>query len=495
MLRSAGYISLSRPRSLGSLKATVVFFSSLVLLFFFTYLYARRAQADWARHRTGPLTPISLLNETTGKVDLWGTCSPEEYAQGQWVRRPYWTRPSPLTRTNTSEQIYRDLLHGAHGPEKLTSKEDILKFARMEGCASDGEDIWNQFAVTNEEQWDRFPKALEWEWIPGGRCTGKSGLRDWDLEGFLRDLVEGGGWLLIGGRVPFLRAYASVIDTNPDSITGNHFFSISCLLYPHVVIGKSTSYERDRLQSLYLDPSSPFAGRFQLPEGFNIKTTPLVSFKRVDLLWSVNDLASMHKALHPEFYSPSNSFKLFGDTAVWTVSPEVYLNIFLGPVATANYKTMIVSSAGHWTMDLFHGYHRAHGSDGSTLNDSRLLFPSDFEELEPILGYDGLLIFFREAMEHWANAVQRRLDTHPPSVSSSPTRQRQVLVRAYLAGHDACHNARDPWAEERPPRASWNWREIGRFNKIWEERPRLAFTKMSISLELIGQETYDPMAT
>ncbi|KAF6765448.1 hypothetical protein DFP72DRAFT_797889 [Ephemerocybe angulata] len=387
------------------------------------------------------------------RISVEGTCTPEEYAQGQWVRRPYWTRPGPLSRTNASDQSYYDLLHGAHGPEKMAAKEDILKFARLEGCASGGEYIWNQLAASKEEQWDRFPKALDWEWVPGGRCTGGGGFREWVVEDVLRDLVEGGGWLLVG-----------------DSITGNHFFSISCLLYPHVVWRKEDSKERDALQSLYLNASSPLASGFQYPADFNVTTTPLISFKRVDLLWSIEDLVEMHRKHHPEFYVKNETFKLFGSEPVWTISPDAYLDIFLGPAATANYKAMVVSTAGHWTTNLFRGYHKTSGSDLAPAAASPSSPSESFEDVEPLLGYDGLLVFFKEVMVRWAKAVQLRLDAHASLESTAESApQRQVLVRAYMAGHADCHKQREPFTEVKPVVNMWNWSEFWRYNRIWTD--------------------------
>ncbi|TEB28408.1 hypothetical protein FA13DRAFT_1571547, partial [Coprinellus micaceus] len=334
----------------------------------------------------------------------------------------------------------------------MTKPEDILDFARFGGCASSRE-FWWHLAADRKEQWDRFPGALEWEWVPGGRCgKGEGGLREWVVHEVVRDLVEGGGWLLIG-----------------DSVTENHFFSLSCLLYPHVIATPDYtkhqgSFDRAWPQHLYLNPESPLfqddgtirmtkhkAG-FQntsrrpvrFPIGFDPAKTPLVTFRRVDLLWQKEELLMMHKELHPEIYAANPAFQLFGDEAVWTMSPDEYMSIFTKPMPEGNYAAMVVSTAGHWTTGLFHGYH--------------------VEDGEVVLGYDGLLTFFGEVMERWAEQMQRRLDG-----SRGAMAPRQVVVRAYLPGHEDCHAHREAWSEILPFKWNWyNWGEIWKYNRIFE---------------------------
>jgi hypothetical protein len=91
----------------------------------------------------------------------------------------------------------------------MTRKEDALTFSRFQGCAS-GRDRWLQLGSDIKEKWDRFPQAHNWQWVPGGHCgrtgSAEDGLRLWDAEQMVRDLVEHGGWLLVGGTfsaIPF----------------------------------------------------------------------------------------------------------------------------------------------------------------------------------------------------------------------------------------------------------------------------------------------------
>ena len=286
-----------------------------------------------------------------------------------------------------------------------------------------------------------------------------------------------------------------IADLLADSVTENHFFSLSCLLWPHVIATpdytKSNSFDRAWPQHLYLNPASPLleddahvlitghrAGhearrRIELPEGFDIAKTPLVSFRRIDLLFSPKELETMHKELHPEYYQANASFKLFEEEAVWSISPEEYLDVFTQEVPLGRYRTMVVSTAGHWTMGLFKGYN----VEGAKTENGG-----------PVYGYDGLLTFFGEAMEKWAGIVQTRLDEanakltsagasaengkgYPPSrvLGQRRDRKMEVVVRAYLPGHEDCHSHREAWTSILPFQWNWyNWHLIYKYNEAFE---------------------------
>lgn len=76
----------------------------------------------------------------------------------------------------------------------MTRKEDALEFAGLQGCASDREFYWH-LASDTEAQWDRWPKVSSWAWEPTQNCDMRT------LEGYemVKDMVEEGGWLLLGG--------------------------------------------------------------------------------------------------------------------------------------------------------------------------------------------------------------------------------------------------------------------------------------------------------
>lgn len=82
----------------------------------------------------------------------------------------------------------------------LSSREDALRIAGFEGCASSREVDWH-LAVDDVGKWDRFPDVSSWEWVPGEGCEA---LRSFDPVALVRELVEGGGWLLVGGMSFFI---------------------------------------------------------------------------------------------------------------------------------------------------------------------------------------------------------------------------------------------------------------------------------------------------
>ncbi|KAF5328649.1 hypothetical protein D9619_011536 [Psilocybe cf. subviscida] len=332
-------------------------------------------------------------------------CTPEAYAGGHWAQRP--------TASNAT---------------RMSRPQDALAFAGFEGCACNRKSDWN-LASDKEEQYDRFPQAQSWEWIPGEECQGMGRL---DKEKLVKDLVEGGGWYFVG-----------------DSVTGNHFFSLSCILYPHVISTPdytSGSFHRGWPQNLYLSPSSPLVDKITFPKNFNISSTALVTFPRIDLLFSQKQLVEIHKEMHAARRTPLEDASLFSDEATWTLPIEEYLAEFFAP--SANYATMVVSTAGHWR-------------------------PSLFSKVSPE-GLDGVIALFEFAMKRWADTLQAALTKDQKAVLEGdpnwPARPpKRAVVRPYLPGHESCHNFRAPWTEVQPFQGNrYNWGEIWRYNKIFE---------------------------
>jgi hypothetical protein len=227
-----------------------------------------------------------------------------------------------------------------------------------------------------------------------------------------------------------------------DSVTENHFFSLSCVLYPHVIATpdytKSANFDRGWPQHFYLSPSSPLFHTLALPKGFNISATPLVTFRRVDLLFSQDELVDIHKAIQTTDKTLQGS-SLFSEEPVWTLPVSEYLFEFLEPLPTANYATMVVSTGGHWTTTLF-------------------------AKVSPE-GINGVLNLFKHAMQRWAVQVQEALSRCP----GRDRGRRRVLIRAYLPGHESCHDFRKPWMEVQPFVWNWyNWGNIWEFNAVFE---------------------------
>ena len=355
----------------------------------------------YLRPETTPAKHNSTPTHTPGK------CPAEVYAAGSW-------QPANKFPPGT----------------KMKQMSDAITFGGFEGCASNREFFWH-LASDHPDQWEnRYPMAYDHVWTPPEEC----GIRPLDREALVTDLVQKGGWLLIG-----------------DSVTENHFFSLSCLLSPHVRATPNYTanpyYERDWQQNLYLLPTSPLIPHLKFPDGFSIEHTPLVSFRRVDLLLSRQELEGLYNAI----YAPDDDFSLFSDTDFWSLSPHEYVRQFTSP--RYNYQTMIVSTAGHWTTNLFQGMQEP-GTKGD--------------------GIGGVLYFFQHVTAMWADLVQGILDV-------SDRNDRQVIVRAYLSGHEDCSNHFEPYTYIHGYTLRWwNWDWIPEFNDIFQVCTLIALSVSSI---------------
>lgn len=115
-------------------------------------------------------------------------------------------------------------------------------------------------------------------------------------------------------------------------------FSLSCLLYPHVihVVAEGHSQDMSRAQDLMLDPNSPLATSIQFPLHFNLATNPLISFRRADLLHSRPELLKIQASIYDSRQYPV----VFGADKRWTFdrSRDYYFNEFTAPY---RYKAMM----------------------------------------------------------------------------------------------------------------------------------------------------------
>ncbi|KAE9387170.1 hypothetical protein BT96DRAFT_1081005 [Gymnopus androsaceus JB14] len=402
---------------------------------------------------------LSSIKSLTSSLNIGSSsesysCSPQSYSAGQWSYKP---------RTNSTALVH---------------PMDTLTFAGFQGCASNREVYWHLGVGPtrdNENEgvdgvgkgmWDRFPVVSSWKWETEEGCN----MRPFDAEELVRSLVEDGGWLLIGDSMT--ESEPLLLPLLPPLPTRHR--------YPDYV--KNPYFDRAWPQHLYLNPEScPEWTPLRYPPGFNITSTPLVTFRRVDLLLSKEELEGLYETStpHRRQYPPTPQHRrqsepelpssprakrpLFTEETIWTLSPSIYLrSLFLSPLPEANYATMIVSTAGHWTAP---GLFGAFDNTSSTTEGENNSTSKDGEDADPG-GIDALIPFFGEAMEMWADSVQEDLDRDEGVVlggyrffrphRSTPLRaKRQVLVRAYLPGHEDCHSYRRPWDEM--PANPWVW--------------------------------------
>lgn len=103
-----------------------------------------------------------------------GICSPEAWSSGYWTYSPNIDLPA------------------------LTNADQALAFAGFEGCAADREYYWH-LGTDHPEEWDRFPKVSSYKWQPSSECN----VRPLNGAAMVKDMVEQGGWLLLGGEFVF----------------------------------------------------------------------------------------------------------------------------------------------------------------------------------------------------------------------------------------------------------------------------------------------------
>jgi len=98
------------------------------------------------------------------------SCPPNAWNKGQWHYKPH----SNLTT--------------------MTKAQDVFELSGLEGCASDREYFWH-LGVDHEEEWNRFPNVSSYAWKPSDGCD----VRPLNGMAMVKDMVEQGGWLLLGG--------------------------------------------------------------------------------------------------------------------------------------------------------------------------------------------------------------------------------------------------------------------------------------------------------
>ncbi|KAB5590092.1 LPS-assembly protein LptD [Ceratobasidium theobromae] len=446
---------------------------------FFVVLYTADApQAALHLISTDPSTLV--LNGS------WPTsCSPAGWSDGTWQQKP--------SSIHALEYFLSLYPYNASDPDAksktYTPRPEVVRhpFAPLgfSGCASGRErDVHLGMqddgtpARNYPGMWEYIVRGASYEWVPRSpEC--KRYNKQVEVKDFVRSLVERGGWLLIGGESTFsdTATVRSKISTFGKIQSQSNTFSACPVYYiltselPQTmrrragvpVTGRKTYIASIFLLSAYMhthitfdirlsavNPSSPLVSQLRLPPGFDISRTPLVSFRRVDLLFEKHELDAIHRSMH---HNGSSVPELIGPNAwaTWDLSPSVYIKQFTAPLPEANYRALVVSTAGHWTT--------------STLNGAR--DPND-----PSTGPTNplMLKIFSEAVRVWTRQVSEALSAPSTSRSGVRNSERQVLVRAYLPGHEGdCHKASGPVEEiQEYTEEIHNWSWIGRMNEAFK---------------------------
>ncbi|KDQ15587.1 hypothetical protein BOTBODRAFT_282366 [Botryobasidium botryosum FD-172 SS1] len=338
--------------------------------------------------RPHPKPPTST--SPTSHLPKVNTCTPSSYSAGHWAARPVPTEP------------------GAASP--------VLPASGFTGCAANGNWDWHLGSEGGGQMGEYRTQAAGWVWAPGDGCV----IDPLDGEKLLAELVEQGGWLLIG-----------------DSVTEEHFFSLSCILHGHVIATPDFNtvegaWDRAMPQHLYLDPSSPLIPSLHFPPGFLLEETPLVTFRRNDLLLLPSEIIEMHRNLTNATTPP------MGGHPTWDIDPAEYMTLFTD--RSANYRTLVVSTGGHWTQ-------------AGTFFDPA--------------GPPAIIELFTNAMKLWMRHME---ETIVREKEAGRWGGREILVRSYTTGHPDCHDSRGPLSEaiKSDEEQPWNWGWMDQLNDNFE---------------------------
>ncbi|PCH35902.1 hypothetical protein WOLCODRAFT_156604 [Wolfiporia cocos MD-104 SS10] len=222
-------------------------------------------------------------------------------------------------------------------------------------------------------------------------------------------------------------------------------------------------FDRAWPQHLYLDLSSPLLPVPSLPRGLSIADTPLMTFRRADLLLDKAEL----EALHAERYTASGAAQdasgvsgtggaagelppLFSEEMFWSLSPAPYVCELLLAPAPLRYGTLVVSTGRHAPL-------RARGRVPACEQD---------RERDCVLwARDGGVGGARAA-----DAGRAQRDGARAELVGARWRRGEARRRAGVPpGHEDCHDERDPWTAWKPYRWDWyNWANIGEMNRVFE---------------------------
>ncbi|POV96255.1 hypothetical protein PSTT_15750, partial [Puccinia striiformis] len=342
--------------------------------------------ADFKKTRHGRI--LVLLTKTSALllfILLVKTCTSKLWSNGHWEQRNVTSMPLP---------------------PPIRSQAQAMKISNFPThyCASNRLDLVNTGMPQLEND-----TAQYWDWRY--RAAGIPVKPHPTPEQLLNSLVNEGGWLMIG-----------------DSLSAQWFMSLSCYLAPYVYAVPHFTPDTpwNATQHLYLNNASALVRSMELPVGFDLNTTPLVSILRSGLLLSrteVKEVIEKNNLIYDD--KP-----MFGPERVYDMHTSEYTADFLDP--KLRYSKMIASAGAHYTALLFQD--------------------RPFHQIAEIFHYN---------FERWAEIMTEVL-------KDPRSKGKKILYRTATAGHDKCNRERGgPWNEEKVLETPvWNWQTIPLFNKI-----------------------------
>ncbi|TKA52847.1 hypothetical protein B0A53_04543 [Rhodotorula sp. CCFEE 5036] len=304
-------------------------------------------------------------------------------------------------------------------------------------------------------------QAAGWVWEPGTEVcdeevelpwyemsevvvAGTLGEEDEGTVRLLQDLIDRGGWLILG-----------------DSLSEGHFMSLSCTLFPHVravwPYPAMSEWRQIKEEHLLLSRESPLvaAGRLVVPDDWDWDGTPLVSHVRTDhglapieLVQAYEDLRSSppnETSRFAELLSPAsraNPQPLLTDVETFSPTLDYMLELFLRPSGPRNITTEISPSYGASTT------------------------PADAIELERRTTQSAryrALIFSTGA--HFSSRHFNLVVEALGKASEDEKRDKEVIVRPTSNGHDDCHAAKGPLKDvDRNKSSMYSWKDMWDMN-------------------------------
>ncbi|GAA6002607.1 hypothetical protein JCM10207_007589 [Rhodosporidiobolus poonsookiae] len=340
-------------------------------------------------------------------------CSARDFSSGRWVPK------SPSLTPNTSVV-------------------DVLSASGFSGVTQeDFKPHW--FLGSKEGDWRNMEeyrwRAAQWDWEAGSEVCGEQ-VRRVEAEELVRELVHGGGWMLLG-----------------DSLSEQHFFSLGCTLFPHVEVRWGAGWWE---QLMFLRADSPLLDSLDLPPSFSLSSTPLITNLRTDHGYTKPELLLLFLSTPAAASTPRK--KILTDYPVNSPPIDEYLSRFFSvgeyTDSPERYSTLIFSTGAHFTPREF-------------------AFPR---------GQPAIQDFFGAVVANWTATAREYLEREDgQGADEGDGTRRQILVRAASSGHDECHEAVSPFEDEWPRPKSYNWAVIPEMNAMFESEidraahPRLNF--------------------
>ncbi|PLW16502.1 hypothetical protein PCANC_02053 [Puccinia coronata f. sp. avenae] len=373
-----------------------VFCSKTTGLLLFIFLLSKELVNLFSSSSTP--TPPTITDRTTPTSPSLDqkVCTSKLWSNGHWEKRNVTSMPLP---------------------PPISTQAQAMKVSNfpMHYCSS------NRLPLTNtaiprlendtSEFWDWRYRVSSYDWRSGCEAVGIPVKPHPTPEQLINTLVNEGGWIMIG-----------------DSLSAQWFMSLSCYLAPYVYAVPHFTPDTpwNATQHLYLNSGSSFVQRMQLPIGFDVKKTPLVSVLRSGLLLSKPEI----KEVIDKYHLINDTKPMFGPEKVFDMHTSEYIEHFLDP--QLRYSKLIASSGAHYTALLFQD--------------------RPFHQIAEI---------FHHNFERWAEIMTGALN-------DPRSKGKKILYRTATAGHDKCYLERGgPWNEEKILETPvWNWQYIPLFNRI-----------------------------